>query len=333
MSCHKLCNNCIINTASCLFQFLTLYSNLTPISIGLSVLNFKNNQFDTQLTHNTIAMSVEPDTAPIWVEPIPDQNREQSEYLQPQAQPSSNANNSQSIVSIFSLKFYAQYFDIDTRDVLRRTILALNPFTPGQVFLFHTDENPDPSQPDLYGPFWITSSVIFFLFFASSVTGLIISSLITQKPFEYRFDLLTGAASLLYSYTFIWPPILWFVSRYQGLLTQQPNASMVSFVSLYGYSNIIWIPVAILAVTPLDGLLPKFTDLFRWFVVLLGYAFSAVFLAKNLKAIYLPRDTAGVTVDKTPGGILLSVVLLLHVAVAIAIKYLFFNSKVSTVKN
>lgn len=234
------------------------------------------------------------------------------------------SSNSQTITSIFSLKFYASYFDVDTIDVLRRVLLALNPFTRRQVFLFHTDDNPDPAEPDLYGPFWITSSVIFFLFFASSVTGIIVSTFVKHTSYEYRFDLLTAAASMLYSYTFFWPPILWFVVRYFGLLTHQPNASFVSLVTLYGYSNVIWIPVAILAVTPLDGIFPLFTQIFRWCVVALGYAFSSTFLAKNLRVLFIPTSSATVSVNKKLGVTVLITCLLLHVGLAIAVKYLFF---------
>lgn len=278
-------------------------------------------------------MSVEADDTPIWVEnttpatslPTPSQPTQPLRSVPATSQRSNS--NSQSIVSIFSLKFYASYFDVDTVDVLRRSLLALNPFTPRQVFLFHTDDNVDPAPADLYGPFWITSSVIFFLFFASSVTGLVISSFVDHTSYEYRFDLLTGAASMLYSYTFVWPPILWAVTRYQGLLTEQPNATFISFISLYGYSNIVWIPVAILAVMPLDGLLPTFTEVYRWCVVFLGYAFSSVFLGRNLKTLFIPRESANVAVDRKPGFAFLTIALLLHVALAISVKYLFFANE------
>lgn len=282
-------------------------------------------------------MSIEADETPAWVTsgsapasvPATAPTTQSYQSVQPVTASSraSNNNNSQTITSIFSLKFYATYFDVDTIDVLRRSLLALNPFTPQQVFLFHTDDNPDPAQPDLYGPFWITSSVIFFLFFASSVTGLIISSLVKHTTYEYRFDLLTGAASMLYSYTFIWPPILWAVTRYLGLLSDQPNATFIGFVSLYGYSNIVWIPVAILAVMPLDGVLPNFTNFFRWFVVALGYAISSVFIGRNLKTLFIPRDSAAIAIDAKPGFSMLTISLLLHVALAIAVKYLFFASQ------
>lgn len=277
-------------------------------------------------------MSIEADDTPSWVTgsapaapapaaPTPTQPLVSSTL------PSRTSNTAQPSASIFSLKFYASYFDVDTIDVLRRSLLALNPFTPQQVLFFATDDNPAPATPDLYGPFWITSSVIFFLFFASSFTGLIISAFVQHKSYEYRFDLLTGAASMLYSYTFLWPPVLWAVARYLGLLTQQPEASFISFVSLYGYSNVIWIPVAILAVMPLDGILPLFTDLFRWFVVALGYAFSAVFLARNLRVLFTPESTAHIVIDKKPGMAMLAISLLLHVALAIAVKYLFFANE------
>ena len=62
----------------------------------------------------------------------------------------------------FSLPFYAQYFDVDTAEVLRRCRAALWPRAP---FLDVLDAN-----PDLYGPFWIATSVVAILFLAGTVS-------------------------------------------------------------------------------------------------------------------------------------------------------------------
>lgn len=103
-------------------------------------------------------------------------------------------------------------------------------------------------------------------------------------------------------------------------------ASVSQFWCLFGYANIIWIPVALLAVSPLAGAFPRVADLVRWIVVAFGYLVSVVFLAKNLKPVLVPRGSANVEVDKKQGYFLLALVCLMHVALAISIKYLFFGS-------
>lgn len=241
--------------------------------------------------------------------------------------------------SAFSLTYYQKYFDVDTLQVARRCLIALNPFTSAKFFpSFSPDDidhnNADSSAaessgpvdivPDLYGPFWIATTTIFALFFSSSLTGVFYSAYKGTR-YEYQFDLLTGAATILYSYTFLWPPLLWLVAVY-AVQMNPAAASITQFWCLYGYSNIIWIPVALLAVSPLAGAFPGVADLVRWIVVLFGYLVSTVFLAKNLHPVFVPRGGPNVTVDKKQGYFLLGLVCLLHVALAIAIKYLFFGS-------
>lgn len=63
---------------------------------------------------------------------------------------------------LWTLSFYAQYFDVDTSEVLRRCTSALYPRSP---FLDVLDGN-----PDLYGPFWIATTVVFILFLTGTIS-------------------------------------------------------------------------------------------------------------------------------------------------------------------
>lgn len=223
------------------------------------------------------------------------------------------------------------FFDIDTVEVLKRCLIALNPFTSVQFFPDNSIPSGDDLEapfeipPDLYGPFWICTTVIFALFFSSSLTGVFYSAYKGIK-YEYQFDLLSGAASILYSYTFLWPPALWFISGYVLDQTSSDHlgsqTSISKLLCLFGYANIIWIPVAVLAVSPLAGAFPGIADLVRWIVVGFGYLFSVSFLGKNLKPLFVPEAST----EKKQGIILLGLVCLLHIALAVSIKYLFFGS-------
>jgi protein YIPF1/2 len=134
---------------------------------------------------------------------------------------------------LWSIHFYAQFFDVDTAEVLRRCQAAI---FPRANFLDVMEGN-----PDLYGPFWIATTVIVILF----LTGTISSSLAhdDDDPFSYDFKLLSGAAGLIYGYTGILPIGLWGLLKWFG----SESANLMECWALYGYANIIWIPVALIS--------------------------------------------------------------------------------------
>ncbi|TKA81674.1 hypothetical protein B0A55_01338 [Friedmanniomyces simplex] len=196
---------------------------------------------------------------------------------------------------LWSLAFYQQFFDVDTSAILLRCRAAL---FPRQNFLDVLDGN-----PDLYGPFWIATTVVFILF----MTGTI-SAYLAQKGkghFAYDFELLGGAAGLVYGYTLVIPLGLWAVLKWFG----SESANLMECWALYGYGNLIWIPVALVSWSPLSILNYAFVGV--------GFALSAVFLFRNLYPVVSATDA------KT-SRILLVVVIALHAGLAIAIKILFF---------
>ncbi|EXJ64260.1 hypothetical protein A1O7_00596 [Cladophialophora yegresii CBS 114405] len=203
---------------------------------------------------------------------------------------------------LWSLSFYAQFFDVDTTTVLSRCRSACLPFLPNTPpFLDTLDGN-----PDLYGPFWIATTVVVILF----LTGTISHKLATegQKHFEYDFSLLGGAAGLVYGYTLFVPLGLWAALRWFGA----QSLELVECWALYGYGNLFWIAVALVSWSPLNGL--------NYAIVGLGYAVSVFFLVKNLYPVISATE-------KKISQVLLVAVVVLHAGFAIAIKVLFFSHK------
>ncbi|OCT53702.1 Protein YIPF1 [Cladophialophora carrionii] len=201
---------------------------------------------------------------------------------------------------LWSLSFYAQFFDVDTTTVLHRCRSAILPFIPNTPpFLDIMDGN-----PDLYGPFWIATTVVVILF----LTGTISHKLATEgkKHFEYDFSLLGGAAGLVYGYTLFVPLGLWAALRWFGA----QSLELVECWALYGYGNLFWIAVALASWSPLNGL--------NYALVGLGYAVSVFFLVKNLYPVISATE-------KKISQVLLVAVVLLHAGFAIAIKVLFFS--------
>ncbi|KAL2267506.1 hypothetical protein VTJ83DRAFT_4783 [Remersonia thermophila] len=196
---------------------------------------------------------------------------------------------------LWSLSFYAQFFDVDTTSVLQRCWAALY---PRANFLDVLEGN-----PDLYGPFWIATTVVLILFLGGTISGYMARE--GRGTFAYDFRLLSGAAGLIYGYTFVIPVVLYLALRYFG----SESANLLECWALYGYNNLIWIPVALVSWSPIAIL--------NWVFVGVGFGLSVAFLLRNLYPVLSATD-------RQTSKILLILVVALHFGLAVAIKVLFF---------
>ncbi|TVY60691.1 Protein YIP5 [Lachnellula suecica] len=196
---------------------------------------------------------------------------------------------------LWSLSFYAQFFDVDTTSVLSRCWAALY---PRANFLDVLEGN-----PDLYGPVWIATTVIFILFLGGTINSYLAQR--GSAHFVYDFTLLSGAAGLVYGYTLVIPIALFLALKYFG----SESANLLECWALYGYSNIVWIPVALISWSPISIL--------NYVFVAVGFGISVAFLLRNLYPVLSATD-------KQTSKVLLILVVCLHAGLAIAIKFLFF---------
>ncbi|TID26677.1 Yip1 domain family [Venturia nashicola] len=204
---------------------------------------------------------------------------------------------------LWSIQFYAQYFDVDTNEVIKRCWAALY---PRANFLDVLEGN-----PDLYGPFWIATTVVFILFMTGTISWKLDHR--GQEHYSYDFGLLSGAAGLIYGYTGIIPIGLWATLKWFG----SESANLMECWALYGYANLIWIPVALISWSPISIL--------NYVFVGIGFFVSASFLFRNLYPVLSATDVR-------TSKILLIVVVALHAGLAIAIKILFFAHKSPAIK-
>lgn len=114
-----------------------------------------------------------------------------------------------------------------------------------------------------------------------------------------------GAAGLIYGYTLVIPVILFLALKYFG----SESANLLECWALYGYSNLIWIPVALISWSQISIL--------NWVFVGVGFGISVAFLLRNLYPVLSATD-------KQTSKVLLILVVCLHAGLAIAIKILFF---------
>jgi hypothetical protein len=195
----------------------------------------------------------------------------------------------------WSLHYYSQFFDVDTNEVLRRCVAALY---PRSNFLDVLEGN-----ADLYGPFWIATTVVVILFLTGTISQWLANK--DADHFAYDFTLFSGAAGLVYGYTGVVPIALWGALRWFGSST----ADLIECWALYGYSNLIWIPIALVSWSPLTAL--------NWALVGVGFVWTVFFLLRNLYPVLSATDAKA-------SKMLLVLVILLHAGLAIAIKILFF---------
>src|ERR1700712_2094207 len=116
---------------------------------------------------------------------------------------------------------------------------------------------------------------------------------------------LKGAAGLIYGYTLVIPVLLFLALKYFG----SESANLLECWALYGYSNLIWIPVALISWSPISIL--------NYVFVGVGFGVSVAFLLRNLYPVLSATD-------KQTSKILLILVVPLHAFLAIFIKVLCF---------
>ena len=120
--------------------------------------------------------------------------------------------------SKFSVSYYRQFFNVDTSDVIYRLMIAINPL---DTRFFEA-----VTQPDLYGPIWVTITVSFI----SMLFGNL--SVWTQLGSKWHYSFSRFIAANVFAFIFVLGmPFIW---KY---LTKNLNApSLISVISMFGYS-------------------------------------------------------------------------------------------------
>ncbi|XP_042518693.1 protein YIPF1 homolog isoform X2 [Macadamia integrifolia] len=131
----------------------------------------------------------------------------------------------------FTVAAYKPYFDVDTSDVLERIKDSLFPFKG-------SFSEKTASKPDLYGPFWICTTLIFV---AASIGTFVtyLAHKLQNKEWEYDINLVTWSAGLFYGYVTIVPLGLYIILKYFSA-----PSGLSQLFCLYGYSLFVFIPAS-----------------------------------------------------------------------------------------
>ncbi|KAI8854216.1 hypothetical protein BC829DRAFT_486327 [Chytridium lagenaria] len=183
--------------------------------------------------------------------------------------------------AFWTVEYYATWFDVDSEEVGKRMLDAV---VPRGGFAERVAAN-----PDLYGPFWIPTTVILSLFVTSSIAGSIFAYL-HSAPYNYDLTLLTVAASSV-----------WFGSP----------VKYFDVVGVYGYSFTIWVPALLICMLPME--------LARWILIGIAFGLSTFFILQNI----LP----GLSHATNPMArtVAIGVVVVAHAGLALLFRFYFFT--------
>ncbi|CAD5212463.1 unnamed protein product [Bursaphelenchus okinawaensis] len=201
-----------------------------------------------------------------------------------------------------SFQFYKQYFDVDTDTVQSR---ILGSFVPKMNGNFIRD-NVQPTA-DLYGPFWVSVTLVFFAAICGNFAHYIDTLGDTYTANDFR--LVTGVATLIFLYVTFVPLLVYTVLWYRQAAIQY---SFIELLCTFGYSLSIFIPVSILWIIHFQ--------FFRWGLIIISVALSGTVLATTVwEAIRSDKN-------KLVAFALVGGVIVLHSLLAIGIKELYFDT-------
>jgi hypothetical protein len=201
-----------------------------------------------------------------------------------------------------SIRFYQPYFDVDTNEVIQRIMNAV--FFCNRENNFMTMIN---DKPDAYGPFWIATTLVFSLAVTSHINNWL-TSWLQQKAWEYDFQSVVTASSLVYTFAAGVPLSLWFIFRQ---LTEA-KMKLITLICLYGYSLLVFIPATLLCLLP--------SSFLTWVFLLAASGASALFLLRNLAPVILQHAPA-------QKQIFLPAVAIVQLIFTLILKFSFYSMK------
>lgn len=163
-----------------------------------------------------------------------------------------------SACSLFSIDYWKEYFDVTEEEIVSKVKTCVNPTTNAFEQLIE-------NKIDLYGPFWISTSLIFAIIVVPKLWAVLFFQNITfdVSKIGFAFTLIYGG---LGAFTFIY----YGMSKFMGV-----PVSLFKTAAIYGYGYSIFLAAALACVLHIS---------FFKFIFAIGAGFhSVLFLLRNFK--------------------------------------------------
>lgn len=204
--------------------------------------------------------------------------------------------------NFFSMGFYRQFFDVETDQVFKRVLNSVVPTNNNFIMDFVQP------MPDLWGPFWISVTLIFSIGVFGNIAQYIENEGSTGE-YGSDFRLVTTSATFVFLYVVLVPIII-------STILWQRKAELQYAVSdllcAYGYSLSIFVPVSILWTLDVNW--------FRWTLIIAAVTLSGAVLVKALWPAFKTDPNKMIAYGSIFG------VLLLHFLLAFTFKVYFFDA-------
>lgn len=184
----------------------------------------------------------------------------------------------EAVVTFWNIEFYRQWFEVDSLDIAKRIFYTL--------FIYPNFFDTLGDNPDLYGPFWIPTTLVFIVAAVGNFATYL-SYLLSDRAdeFTYDFEKVTIGAMMIYTYLALLPLCIWAVLRYIEI-----SVSLIHNFAIFGYSLFPYILAAIVMVIP--------NAIARWCVLAVAFLFVCAFFTRSYatKCRSQPAAAAGILV-------------------------------------
>lgn len=159
------------------------------------------------------------------------------------------------------IDYYQQYFNVTTQDVIQRLTFSLIPVGDRLAQAIG-------DRPDLYGPFWIYTTLLFLLAFAENMHNFIA---VGYEDFQYDFENIPHTFFTIYGVGFGAPLVLAFIMKY----VSEGELKFNEITCIYGYSFTSICICVIICAIPIDIL--------QWIAIAAALVVNLGVLFFNLK--------------------------------------------------
>jgi len=132
---------------------------------------------------------------------------------------------------------FGKYFDVELNDIKQKIKGSLIPFNKSFYQSIETNS-------DLYGPFWIFTTIIFLIALIGNISSYMHSE--DKDKFVYDYNHVPHAIFIIYGFGFGAPFVLWLIMKFLFKI----DIDLITNICIYGYSYTILIPILLICIIP-----------------------------------------------------------------------------------
>ena len=132
---------------------------------------------------------------------------------------------------------FGKYFNVEVSDIKQKLKGSLIPFN--KSFYESIEIN-----ADLYGPFWIFTTIIFLIALIGNFSSYVHAE--DKTKFFYDYNHVPHAIFIIYGFGFGAPIVLWIIMKFIFRI----DIDLLTNLCIYGYSYTILIPILLVCIIP-----------------------------------------------------------------------------------